>query len=472
MSKKNPLSTYERKLNNLAIQFEHAFTQKKPIYLEADEFVDLADWYQSNGEEDLSDKALETGLKIHPKNDILLIEKANVFLDRNLYEAAVEIYKSISNKNSSDSKILGARLFIYDNLIDEAFEILNSQEGEELDEISAAYMLGAAGYASEAITRLENYRSKLSSEENESYLAVLADSLFTLERIEESEETFKKLVDIDPYSSPYWYGLGRCYFLQGNYNKAIDAFDYGIISDEDFGECYVIRAASYLMLGNTEQALDDLKRATIHRVEGDNVIYDLAIEHLYNQKKWPEIIPLLKNRINTQVDFENKAANLILLANCLLNINPKANVYSYLDEAERISPENIETHLLKVRLFLEKNDEYNATLQLNLALDKSQNWEICYQVGYHLLDTGFMEYSLKAFEQIFLLYPTAPYIKEILSLIYLITEKFEKFGFLNSQCTNPLSVDLVEQYKTVISKGNNQDKMIILNRLLSPYRNY
>jgi cytochrome c553 len=45
MSKKNLLSGRDKELQELAEQYEAAKAENKPIYLDADDLADLADWY-------------------------------------------------------------------------------------------------------------------------------------------------------------------------------------------------------------------------------------------------------------------------------------------------------------------------------------------------------------------------------------------------------------------------------------------
>ena len=46
MSKKNLLSGRDKELQELAEQYEAAKAENKPIYLDADDLADLADWYK------------------------------------------------------------------------------------------------------------------------------------------------------------------------------------------------------------------------------------------------------------------------------------------------------------------------------------------------------------------------------------------------------------------------------------------
>ena len=49
MSKKNLLSGRDKELQELAEQYEAAKAENKPIYLDADDLADLADWYAMHG---------------------------------------------------------------------------------------------------------------------------------------------------------------------------------------------------------------------------------------------------------------------------------------------------------------------------------------------------------------------------------------------------------------------------------------
>lgn len=53
---------------------------------------------------------------------------------------------------------------------------------------------------------------------------------------QKAETFYNRLIDKNPYSAPYWFGLARCYFEQQLFDKAIEACDYAIVADEEFAE--------------------------------------------------------------------------------------------------------------------------------------------------------------------------------------------------------------------------------------------
>ena len=67
----------------------------------------------------------------------------------------------------------------------------------------------------------------------------ILQSLGTLQSKQFQPELAVKLIDKNPYSAPYWFGLARCYFEQQLFDKAIEACDYAIVSDEEFADAYI-----------------------------------------------------------------------------------------------------------------------------------------------------------------------------------------------------------------------------------------
>ena len=81
MSKKNLLSGRDKELQELAEQYEAAKAENKPIYLDADDLADLADWYAMHRKNSQATEVVEYGLSLHPGSTPLLVEQAYLFMD-------------------------------------------------------------------------------------------------------------------------------------------------------------------------------------------------------------------------------------------------------------------------------------------------------------------------------------------------------------------------------------------------------
>lgn len=92
--------------------------------------------------------------------------------------------------------------------------------------------------------------------EEEAYLAVTGDCYYAQGLFEKATFFFNKLIDKNPYSAPYWFGLARCYFDQQMFDKAIEACDYATVADDEFADAYLMKGHSFFQLGNEESAME------------------------------------------------------------------------------------------------------------------------------------------------------------------------------------------------------------------------
>lgn len=81
MSKKSFLSGRDKELYEIAEQYEAAQADNRPIYLDADDLADLADWYAVRSKYDLAAEVAEYGLKLHPGDTGLLVQQAYLCMD-------------------------------------------------------------------------------------------------------------------------------------------------------------------------------------------------------------------------------------------------------------------------------------------------------------------------------------------------------------------------------------------------------
>ena len=81
MKKKNFLTDKEREMVELTESYESALSANKPLYMDADDLADLADWYAMHLQKEKAMQVVEYGLKIHPNNTTLFVEQAYLYLD-------------------------------------------------------------------------------------------------------------------------------------------------------------------------------------------------------------------------------------------------------------------------------------------------------------------------------------------------------------------------------------------------------
>lgn len=131
MSKKNLLSGRDKELQELAEQYEAAKADNKPIYLDADDLADLADWYAMRGKDEQAVEVVEYGLNIHPDSTPLLVEQAYLLIDAQERDKAKQIIDRISEDYSSEVKVLKANILLGEGKTEEAEQLLDTIEDKE-----------------------------------------------------------------------------------------------------------------------------------------------------------------------------------------------------------------------------------------------------------------------------------------------------------------------------------------------------
>ena len=61
------------------------------------------------------------------------------------------------------------------------------------------------------------------------------------------------MIDKNPYSNDYWFTLGRLYSISGDYEKAIEAFDFALTCDDSNEELKILKAYCLYMNENYER---------------------------------------------------------------------------------------------------------------------------------------------------------------------------------------------------------------------------
>lgn len=86
-------------------------------------------------------------------------------------------------------------------------------------------------------------------------------ALIGLKRYQESERTFKRIIDHDEKNQHAWFGLGSMYYASRNFTKAVDAFDIVIAINPVFELAYFKRGLAQLELRQNEKGCADLMKS-------------------------------------------------------------------------------------------------------------------------------------------------------------------------------------------------------------------
>ena len=357
MSKKNLLSGRDKELQELAEQYEAAKAENKPIYLDADDLADLADWYAMHRKNSQATEVVEYGLSLHPGSTPLLVEQAYLFMDARERDKAKQVIEEITEDYSSEVKVLKANILLGEGKIDEAEQLLDSIEDKEdlANIVDVSYMYIDMGYPDKAVPWLTRGLEKYAEEEE--YLAVTADCFLAQGLKDKAEMFYNKLIDKNPYSAPYWFGLARCYFEQQLFDKAIEACDYAIVSDEEFADAYMMKGHAFYQLGNEESALENYTLAEKYKAVSPNFLHMFIGFNEISKGHWEEGYRHLELVIHSKDTDSTMLPSLYAhVAICLYNLGEKRQADLFFKKAHEIGPKDAEPYLIEGGMYMEKGD--------------------------------------------------------------------------------------------------------------------
>ena len=158
MSHKKLQSDRDRKMLEMVENYERAKAENRHIYLDAEDFADLAEWYARRNNFAEADEVMRHALDLHPGNTSLLVEQAYEYLDRKNRDKAWEIAGGI-DENRDDVIILRARLLLEYERPDDADLELDMLENKYSPSniIDVAYMYIDMYYLDKAQEWLEHW---------------------------------------------------------------------------------------------------------------------------------------------------------------------------------------------------------------------------------------------------------------------------------------------------------------------------
>lgn len=468
MSKKNLLSGREKELQDMADSYEQAKAEQRSIYLDAEDLADLADWYSVRQKRDTAMEVVNYGLRLHPDNTSLLIEKAYLFLDDYDTYSAGRIAERL-DASLTETKVLQAQIYILDDKEDEATRLLDTiSNKKDIDVmISVAYMYINVNKPGMALAWLSPGIGRY--EDDEPFLSVLGDAYYGRGMLEDAERVFNKLIDKNPYSAAYWFGLARCYFDEQKYDKAIDACDYAIVSDEEFSDAYLMKGHSFFYLQNEEKALESFREAERLGAVSKCFIDTFIGLNKSAQEEWESAYRHLSRAIECYEDDD--LVNLsILYANvafCLWQMGKEEESMRYWEKAHDYDPENADIYLLESRMYLEKNEYDKACGCWKRALCYVPYASTWHEIGLSCLEHGYIEQAKSAFETVKKLEPDFLDINEKLATVYLLLKDKANFQKYNQLCKHPITVEDVQQIQELLKKENKESLMLAMKNILN-----
>ena len=364
----------EKDISGLLKRYGQMLESGKSIYFDAEEFDELAEYYDMLDDIDTAKKIVEDGLKIHPGNQSLLIKSAKFIVYSGEYKQALEYLNRTFSEYDFDLYLLKIECLLHLDSYDEANlltqQILDDEEMEEDIIFSElGFLYAEADYYDDAIQFFE--QSLAHKPANMEVLTDLSYSYEMCNNFSKAVEITNRILDIDPYSYESWVNLGKLYSLQDEYEKAVDAFDFALTIDDSDIDVFKLKAHCLSLCGRVEEAVTVFNECIEQNPEDESVYYSLS-ECYFSLEQYNEMLYCL----DKYEDIHGQTAEVFAKkALAYMQREEMELVHSSLDSGMSINPESEDLNIVAGEFYFRLGEFSKGEFFFLKAYDKTKNNE-------------------------------------------------------------------------------------------------
>ncbi|MDG1379537.1 MAG: tetratricopeptide repeat protein [Flavobacteriaceae bacterium] len=422
-------------------KFESMLKTNSILFFDSNEFENIIHHYLENGKIALAKKAIKLSLEQHPDSTNLKLFKIEVYIFENKLQKANQLLDSLYALEPQNEEIFIQKANILSKQ-DEHQEAINillkaiefSKETPDLYSLIGMEYLFLDKFEEAKINFMKCLEIDL-----EDYSA-LYNVVYCFDFLEQTTEAIEYLtvyLDKNPYCEVAWHQLGKQYVAQNDYQKALTAFDFAIISDDTFIGAYLEKGKVLEKISHHDKAVECYKITLA--LEDPTSFALLRIGHCYEK--------LEKNDMALQYFYKTVEEDPLLdkawiaITKFYNKIHDYQNALHYINKAINIDGDNVVYWKLFAQInqrlnFLEEAERgYKKTLELG-------NYELNTWIsrGDILIQLGEYEAAMFNFEQCHEFYPESEEVEFRLAGIHLKTHNTKK-GLAHLQKALDLNYD-------------------------------
>jgi tetratricopeptide (TPR) repeat protein len=273
-------------LNKLINSYESALNEGNSLYLSVDEYEMIIDYYVEQTRDEKAHNAVDLGIETYPFESILFYRKALLcFGDNQHIESLLYIDKALvlDPTNSEYIFFKGEQLEQRGHVMDAISVYKKSLEYAE--ERNHIYIRLATCYEQMGNGKIsKEYLDRIDVEE-------ISDELTFITQFAELEmfdyakilvRFAKKYIDTDSYSSIAWFNLGTAYEDNDEFDRAVWAYDYAGLIDEEYVDTVMFRKSKCFMsmesYDKAEEILLELIKKDDHSPNFNNALAQCYFE--------------------------------------------------------------------------------------------------------------------------------------------------------------------------------------------------
>lgn len=423
-----------KEFKDLLAQFQEATMNGDDRYFDADDLLDIAEYFHVKGKPDEAEKATDYMLRLFPDNEKALLFKGRQAVMDGDIELAEHYAAQIKTEELSDTIYLRAEIMVCKDKAEEANEYIlkfyNSLPKENFDEQNApsshlniysddedldeeeespksAFALDIAlmycdhrewQLSEEWLDRVQNPRLKQDGD----YIEVKAILLTAKGEYTNAITLWNKYIDLDAYSVRAWLQLAQCQFHQGLCQEALHGVEYAEAIDPNLPDVYLAKGNCNFSLGNNETALECFQKF-LSMCPGDVQGELLTASILFAMERYEEgyqhIVVAIESMENSDfLDYpEYMRVEVYRQASFLCSAMGRIDqALSYADKLMLCGVSEEKSTLIKAGIYLESQKPKEAFDMFNKALQQGNHEpEMYISIGCMLVDASLMDTGYK-----------------------------------------------------------------------------
>lgn len=388
----------------LLSEYEQAVNTGMPVFLDADELTDIADYYLLKERSDDAEKAISLALEQEPD----AVAPLSFKIREALYNADVELAKTYFNriKDTDDLEYVydKAEILIAEGKADEANEYLRQEFSKIPPEEQQDYLIDVAGIFSDYAysEKAMEWMAQARQENTPDFKELKARTLFGLGKYNDSARLFNELIDTDPFSQRYWNGLASAQFMNEDYSEAVQSSEFAIAIAPDDPESIFAKANGLYRLGNFEEALTYYQR--YDELEPDDEFSLLNQGNCYiNLGNNREARQVLERAVCVAPEDSPYLCDIYQeLAFCLSDDGETDLALDYLNKTDAMDCDHVQMLIIKGHLLLaagrlnESEDRFRQAMELSDNSPKTMM-----RIIVSLYDNHYLQGSYTMFQKFF-----------------------------------------------------------------------
>ncbi|MBK5722333.1 tetratricopeptide repeat protein [Dysgonomonas sp. Marseille-P4677] len=434
----------DKDISALVRQYEQAIQSGKNPYFDADEFSELADYFDQQDDLDTAREIIDAGLAIHPGNTPLIIKKAKIAVYETEYKQALELLNPITEYDF-DLYLLKIECYLQLEQYKIAFklseELLNNEEDETLDNVLAE--LGFLHVEADCFKEAALYFQE-SLKYNPENIEVLSDLAYAHEMLGDFDaaiDTTNSILDIEPYTYEAWVNLGKLYSLKEEFEKAIDAFDFALTINDSDNNLLKMKAHCLSLCERTEEAIEIFKEL-LEADPDDTAIYFLLAECYESLEMYDEALSNLKKYREIEGDTDEVLSKQAYL---YLEKNEDQKALSIVEKGLESKPYSLDLNMIAGEIEYRRGQYKEAELYyLSVYPSNKENFHLVDRLA--IVSIKEEDYQQAAYytEELLDIDPNNLAVKQRLALLYFEIGDKTHFNSILDQFTDKELLSLFE----------------------------